>query len=102
MRAPSAGSPTSPIFGWLGQRRDTIRICSAREDWPRNGPDRMEDAIQEVVLKRFENPMIFALFEKGRFDLLRIGAITIARGHYEPGWLWSEHVGKSLRQKECM
>ena len=46
----------------------------------------------EVVLKRFENPDETRVFEKGRFDTVRIGGMTIGRASYDPGWKWSEHV----------
>jgi quercetin dioxygenase-like cupin family protein len=62
----------------------------------------MEDAMQEVVLKRFEKPDEIRTFEKGKFELVRIGGMTIGRATYKPGWRWSEHVGKSLGEKECM
>ena len=58
--------------------------------------------MHEVVLKRFENPDEVRTFEKGKFELVRIGGMTIGRATYEPGWRWSEHVRKSLGQKECM
>jgi quercetin dioxygenase-like cupin family protein len=31
----------------------------------------------------------------GRLELVRIGKITLGRATYEPGWRWSEHVGRS-------
>jgi quercetin dioxygenase-like cupin family protein len=46
----------------------------------------------EVLLKRFEDPDETRAFEKGRFDVVRIGGMTIGRASYEPGWKWSEHV----------
>ena len=46
----------------------------------------------EVILKRFENPDEVRLFEKGRFEIINIGGMTIGRATYEPGWKWSEHV----------
>ena len=58
--------------------------------------------MQQVVLKRFEKPDEVRTFEKGKFELVRIGGMTIGRATYEPGWRWSEHVGKSLGQTECM
>ncbi|MBV8201474.1 MAG: cupin domain-containing protein [Acidobacteria bacterium] len=47
----------------------------------------------EVILKRFEHPDETRIFEKGRFDLVRLGGLTIGRAEYEPGWRWSTHVG---------
>jgi len=46
----------------------------------------------ELILKRFESPDQTRVFEKGRFDLVTIGGMTIGRASYEPGWRWSEHV----------
>ncbi len=56
----------------------------------------------EVVLKRFEQPDEIRTFDKGKFELVHIGGMTIGRATYAPGWRWSEHVGKGLGQKECM
>lgn len=46
----------------------------------------------EVVLKRFENPDEVRQFDKGKFEIVTIGGMTIGRATYEPGWKWSEHV----------
>jgi len=46
----------------------------------------------DVILKRFENPDEVRLFEKGKFEIVSIGGMTIGRATYEPGWKWSEHV----------
>ena len=56
----------------------------------------------DVVLKRFEHPDEVRTFEKGKFELVRVGEMTIGRATYQPGWKWSEHVGKALGQKVCM
>ena len=32
---------------------------------------------------------------------MRIGAVTLGRARYEPGWRWSTHVGKASGQKSC-
>jgi hypothetical protein len=48
--------------------------------------------VLEVILKRFEKPDETRVFEKGRFDTIRIGGMTIGRASYDPGWKWSEHV----------
>ena len=55
----------------------------------------------EVILKRFEHPDETRTFEKGRFDLVRVGEMTIGRASYEPGWKWSLHVGKATGAKSC-
>ena len=55
----------------------------------------------EVVLKRFDRPDEVREFEKGRFELVHLGGMTIGRATYQPGWKWSEHVGKALGQTSC-
>jgi hypothetical protein len=55
----------------------------------------------EVILKRFEKPDEVRNFEKGKFEVVHIGGMTIGRATYEPGWRWSEHVGPSLGKKSC-
>ena len=36
------------------------------------------------------------------FEIIRIGAMTIGRATYEPGWRWSEHVGAATGKKYCI
>ncbi|NUQ27256.1 MAG: cupin domain-containing protein [Acidobacteriaceae bacterium] len=55
----------------------------------------------EVILKRFEAPDEIRIFEKGRFEVVRLGGMSIGRATYEPGWKWSEHVGKASGQTSC-
>ena len=55
----------------------------------------------DVILKRFDEPDEVRHFEKGRFELVRLGGVTIGRATYDPGWKWSEHVGKSLGKTSC-
>jgi len=57
--------------------------------------------VREVTLKRFETPDVVRTFEKGKFELLQLGGITIGRATYEPGWRWSLHVGKAAGLKSC-
>lgn len=56
----------------------------------------------EVILKRFEQPDEVRTFEKGKFELVKVGGMTIGRATYEPGWKWSLHVGKLTGVKSCM
>ena len=56
----------------------------------------------EVILKRFDKPDAVRNFEKGRFELVKVGKMTIGRATYDPGWKWSEHVGKFAGEKSCM
>ena len=39
-----------------------------------------------VILKRFESPDEVRVLQKGKFELVRIGGMTIGRATYEPGW----------------
>ena len=55
----------------------------------------------EVILKRFEQPDELRTFEKGKFELVNIGGTTIGRATYQPGWKWSEHVGRALGATSC-
>jgi len=55
----------------------------------------------DVILKRFEKPDEVRVFEKGRFELLEMGGMTIGRASYEPGWKWSVHVGAATGAKYC-
>jgi hypothetical protein len=55
----------------------------------------------DVILKRFAQPDEVRKMIKGRFELVRIGGMTIGRATYEPGWKWSEHVGPSVGQTRC-
>jgi len=55
----------------------------------------------DVILKRFEQPDESRFFEKGKFELVHIGGMTIGRAVYEPGWKWSEHVGRKIGAKSC-
>jgi hypothetical protein len=55
----------------------------------------------DVVIKRFETPDETRVFEKGKFELVNIGGLTIGRATYEPGWRWSEHVAPTAGTNLC-
>jgi len=57
--------------------------------------------VYKVILKRFETPDEVREFEKGRFELVHIGGMTIGRATYEPGWKWSTHVGPLVGKNSC-
>ena len=57
--------------------------------------------MNNAVLKRFDHADEVREFEKGRFELVHLGGMSIGRASYEPGWKWSEHVGKALGQTHC-
>ena len=39
--------------------------------------------------------------QKGRFELVYLGGMTIGRATYEPGWKWNEHVGPTVGTTRC-
>ena len=55
----------------------------------------------DVIIKRFERPDEVREMVKGRFELVRIGGLTIGRATYQPGWRWSEHVGPTVGAARC-
>ena len=55
----------------------------------------------KLEIRRFDTPDETRTFEKGTFELLTAGSLTLGRASYEPGWKWSEHVGPSVGSKSC-
>ena len=53
------------------------------------------------VTMDFSTPDEVLRFEKGHFEVIRIGGMTLGRATYEPGWKWSEHVGRAQRAAMC-
>jgi quercetin dioxygenase-like cupin family protein len=54
-----------------------------------------------VILRRFESPDETRIMEKGKFEVVHIGGLTVGRATYEPGWRWSEHVGPTVGAERC-
>ncbi len=54
-----------------------------------------------VILKRFESPDEVRTMDRGVFEIVRIGGVTLGRATYEPGWRWSEHVGQHIGEAMC-
>jgi quercetin dioxygenase-like cupin family protein len=52
-------------------------------------------------IERFDSPTEKREFEKGSFELVKIGGMTVGRAVYEPGWKWSEHVGPAAGTDSC-
>jgi len=55
----------------------------------------------DMILKRFEQPDEIREMALGRFELVRLGGMSIGRATYLPGWRWSEHVGRALGKTRC-
>lgn len=49
----------------------------------------------QVEIRRFEDPDESRTFEHGSFALVTNDSVTVGRASYEPGWVWSEDVGKA-------
>ena len=58
-------------------------------------------AMIEVILKRFDCPDETRTFDKGKFETVTLGGMTIGRATYEPGWKWSVDVGKEIGEEYC-
>jgi len=54
-----------------------------------------------ITIRRFQQADETRVFEKGRFEIVRIGGLTIGRARYEPGWKWSEHVAPIAGTASC-
>src|SRR6184192_656888 len=54
-----------------------------------------------VILRSFEAPDEVRVMQKGRFEIVHVGGMTIGRATYEPGWKWSEHVGPGVGATRC-
>ena len=59
----------------------------------------MMDAL--LLIKRLDAPDEVRHFEKGSLSLVQVGPMVIARARYEPGWIWSEHVGAAEARQLC-
>jgi quercetin dioxygenase-like cupin family protein len=55
----------------------------------------------DLTLINLESPTETREFEKGRFELFKVGPMTLGRASYEPGWRWSEHVGAASGESRC-
>jgi hypothetical protein len=57
--------------------------------------------LNDVILKRFDTPDETRVLPKGKFEIVRLGGMTIGRATYEPGWKWSLHVGPNVGASRC-
>ena len=55
----------------------------------------------DLTLVQLDNPTETRSFEKGRFEVYRVGPMTLGRATYEPGWKWSQHVGAAAGAELC-
>ena len=57
--------------------------------------------VMDLTLVNLDSPAEVRTFEKGRFELYRVGPMTLGRATYQPGWRWSEHVGAATGETLC-
>jgi quercetin dioxygenase-like cupin family protein len=55
----------------------------------------------DLQLIALGDPAEIREFVKGRFEVYRVGPMTLGRASYEPGWRWSEHVGAATGEAWC-
>ena len=55
----------------------------------------------DLELVNSGHPTEVRTFEKGKFELFRVGPTTLGRASYQPGWRWSEHVGAATGASSC-
>jgi hypothetical protein len=61
----------------------------------------MNQSPNEVILRRFESPDETRVMEKGTFEVVHLGGLTVGRAAHQPGWRWSEDVGPTVGAKRC-
>jgi quercetin dioxygenase-like cupin family protein len=54
-----------------------------------------------IDIRRFDAPDETRSFEKGKFEIVKVGGLTIGRASYDPGWKWSEHVRPAAGTRSC-
>ena len=56
----------------------------------------------DLIIKRFERGEgERRVFEKGFFEVLDVGGVTIGRAVYEPGWNWALHARGADEPATC-
>ena len=55
----------------------------------------------DAALVNLDSPAEVRSFEKGKFEVYEVGPTTLGRATYEPGWKWSEHVGRAKGESSC-
>lgn len=55
----------------------------------------------QAKVKKFGAPDELRKFEKGKLELVSFEGVTVGRGVFEPGWMWSKHVKPLAKTKSC-
>jgi hypothetical protein len=64
-------------------------------------PQREEWAVAGVESRDFESPDETRTPDKTRVDVVRIGAATVGRFAFDPGWRWSECIKPVAGTESC-
>jgi hypothetical protein len=55
----------------------------------------------DLTLVNLDSPEEVRTFPRGRFELYKVGPMTLGRATYEPGWKWSNDVGAESGESLC-
>jgi hypothetical protein len=62
---------------------------------------KLERTMNKAELKSFGEPDEVREFPRGRLELIKIGAATVGRAIFEPGWRWASSVQPLAKTKSC-
>ena len=57
--------------------------------------------MNEIIIKKFKTPDETRIFEKGKFELVKLKDMIIGWAIYEPGWKWSLDVSPLSGTEFC-
>ncbi len=57
--------------------------------------------MSDTILKAFDQPDEAREFPLGRFEIVHLGAVSLGRATYLPGWKWSVHNAPSVGTALC-
>ena len=55
----------------------------------------------EMEKKNLDSPMETRTFDKGKFEVVKIGGVSVGRATFEPGWKWSTCVKPLVKTNSC-
>jgi GNAT superfamily N-acetyltransferase len=81
--------------------RKVLRLEEAPATTSEARPNTGDDMDIDVILRRFESADEVREMTLGRFEVVRLGGLTVGRATYQPGWKWSAHVGPNVGATRC-
>ncbi len=61
----------------------------------------VNNGMVDLIIKRFNHPDETRVFEKGKFEILKLPEMTIGKATYRPGWIWSKDVSPLSETEFC-